>query len=76
MRRFVGIDLGCEPVPDETTVCRFRHLLERGIRPTQPTHEIPASLSDGELSLLFTTSVQVRRVISPPAKRRYQPKIS
>ena len=23
-----GIDLGCEPVPDETTVCRFRHLLE------------------------------------------------
>src|SRR5215472_5754834 len=28
MQRFVGIDLGCEPVPDETTVCRFRHLLE------------------------------------------------
>src|SRR6059058_805271 len=28
MRQFVGIDLGCEPVPDETTVCKFRHLLE------------------------------------------------
>ena len=28
MRQFVGIDLGHEPVPDETTVCRFRHLLE------------------------------------------------
>jgi hypothetical protein len=27
MRHFVGIDLGREPVPDETTVCRFRHLL-------------------------------------------------
>ena len=27
-RRFVGIDLGREPVPDETTMCRFRHLLE------------------------------------------------
>ena len=27
MRRFVGIDLGREPVPDET-VYRFRHLLE------------------------------------------------
>ena len=25
MRRFVDIDLGREPVPDETTVCRFRH---------------------------------------------------
>jgi IS5 family transposase len=28
MRQFVGIDLGHEPVPDETTVCKFRHLLE------------------------------------------------
>jgi transposase, IS5 family len=28
MRGFVGIDLGREPVPDETTVCKFRHLLE------------------------------------------------
>jgi len=28
MRSFVGIDLGREPVPDETTVCKFRHLLE------------------------------------------------
>lgn len=29
MRRFVGIDLGREGAPDETTVCKFRHLLER-----------------------------------------------
>lgn len=29
MRSFAGIDLGTEPVPDETTVCKFRHLLER-----------------------------------------------
>ena len=28
MRDFVGIDLGREPVPDETTMCKFRHLLE------------------------------------------------
>jgi IS5 family transposase len=28
MRDFAGIDLGREPVPDETTVCKFRHLLE------------------------------------------------
>jgi len=28
MRRFVGIDLGREPAPDESTVCKFRHLLE------------------------------------------------
>lgn len=29
MRRFAGIDLGQESAPDETTVCKFRHLLER-----------------------------------------------
>lgn len=29
MREFVGIDLGHEPVPDETTICKFRHLLEQ-----------------------------------------------
>jgi len=28
LRHFAGIDLGSEPVPDETTVCKFRHLLE------------------------------------------------
>ncbi|CUS32631.1 hypothetical protein COMA2_110012 [Candidatus Nitrospira nitrificans] len=27
MRQFVGIDLVCEPVPDETTICKFRQLL-------------------------------------------------
>ena len=29
MRQFVGIDLGIEGAPDETRVCKFRHLLER-----------------------------------------------
>ena len=29
MREFAGIDLGSEAAPDETTVCKFRHLLER-----------------------------------------------
>src|SRR5215469_1821793 len=38
MRRFVNIDLGREPVPDETTVCRFRHLLE--------THDLGQQLFD------------------------------
>jgi transposase, IS5 family len=29
MWQFVGIDLGQEPVPDEITVYKFRHLLEQ-----------------------------------------------
>jgi IS5 family transposase len=42
MRRFVGIDLDREPVPDETTICNFRHLLERhdlGERLFESVHE-------------------------------------
>lgn len=29
LRTFAGIDLGREPVPDATTLCKFRHLLEQ-----------------------------------------------
>src|SRR5271163_5254308 len=29
LRRFAGVDLGMAPAPDETTVLRFRHLLEK-----------------------------------------------
>ena len=29
MRSFVGIYLGREQAPDETKVCKFRHLLEK-----------------------------------------------
>jgi len=29
MHQFVGIDLGEEAAPDKTTICKFRHLMER-----------------------------------------------
>ena len=29
LRRFTGVDLGRAAAPDETTICRFRHLLEK-----------------------------------------------
>jgi transposase, IS5 family len=47
MRSFVGIDLGREPVPDETTVCRFRHLLENA-RSGPAAVRRGAAASDGE----------------------------
>jgi IS5 family transposase len=36
MRRFAGIELSVDAVPDETTLCRFRHLLE--------AHELTAKI--------------------------------
>jgi IS5 family transposase len=36
MRRFVGVELGDDAFPDETTILHFRHLLER--------HDLPAQL--------------------------------
>jgi IS5 family transposase len=29
LQRFTGADLGAAPAPDETTIYRFRHLLEK-----------------------------------------------
>src|SRR5919108_775178 len=28
MTRFIGLDLGTELAPDETTICKFRHMIE------------------------------------------------
>src|SRR5205085_622 len=51
MRRFVDIDLGREPAPDETTVCRFRHLLE--------THDLGQQLFDEVHRHLAATGMKV-----------------
>jgi len=46
MRRFVVIDLGREPVPDEKTILRFRHLVERPDA-TTPTAVAGWKLTEG-----------------------------
>jgi IS5 family transposase len=51
MRRFVGIDLRREPVPNETTVCRFRHLLKQ--------HDLGRHLFDEVLRHLATKGLKV-----------------
>ena len=52
MRQFVGIDLGCEPVPDETTVCKFRHLLEEQQPWTRPSCRRPLRPRTGSRSAI------------------------
>ena len=52
MRRFVGISLGEDVVPDESSILRFRHLLEE--------HNLGASIFDGVRGLLEAKGVLVK----------------
>lgn len=52
MRQFVGIDLGREPVPDETTILNFRHLLER--------HDLTQGLFDRMNAYLASRGLRVK----------------
>jgi transposase, IS5 family len=53
MRAFADIDLGREPVPDETTVCNFRHLLER--------HKLGRRLFEAVAAYLAAQGLKVSR---------------
>ena len=69
MRRFVGIDLGREPVPDETTVCRFRHLLEEHDLGRQLFDEVQRHLADNGLKVATGTIVDAT-IISAPSSTK------
>jgi len=57
MRRFVDIDLGREAAPDETTICKFRHLLEEHELGLALFAEINAHLADQGLQVSGGTNV-------------------
>ena len=48
MSAFVGIDLGAAPAPDETTICRFRHLLEQHDLGRRLFEEVHVHLADSD----------------------------
>jgi transposase, IS5 family len=69
MRRFVGIDLGDEPVPDETTVCRFRHLLEENDLGRPLFDEVGRHLAAKGLRIATGTIVDAT-IISAPSSTK------
>ena len=69
MRRFVDIDLGREPVPDETTVCRFRHLLEAHDLGQQLFDEVQRHLAANGLRIATGTIVDAT-IINPPSSTK------
>jgi IS5 family transposase len=69
MRRFVGIDLGREPVPDETTVCRFRHLLEEHDLGRQLFDKVQRHLADKGLKVATGTIVDATIINAPSSTK-------
>src|SRR5438477_397872 len=69
MRRFVDIDLGREPVPDETTVCRFRHLLEAHELGQQLFEELQRHLAAKGLKVASGTIVDATIINAPSSTK-------
>jgi len=69
MRRFVGIDLGREPAPDETTVCNFRHLLEAHNLGDQLFTLINAYLQENGLKVSTGTIVDATIIDAPSSTK-------
>jgi IS5 family transposase len=74
MRRFVGIDLGCEPAPDETTVCNFRHLLETHNLGDQLFALINAYLQENGLKVSTGTIVDATIITAPSSTKNKEGK--
>ena len=51
LRRFTGVDLGRAAAPDETTICRFRHLLEK--------HELGGAMLERVNEHLATKGIKI-----------------
>src|SRR5262249_39151443 len=69
MRRFAGIDLGREPVPDETTVCRFRHLLEQHRLGQRLFDEVQRHLAAKGLKVATGTIVDATMINAPASTK-------
>ena len=65
MRQFVGIDLGYEPVPDETTICKFRPLLEAHQLGEQLFVRIGEHLAKHGLQVNYETVVDATIISAP-----------
>jgi IS5 family transposase len=72
MRQFVGIDLGREPVPDETTSCKFRHLLEAHQVGEQLFARIGAYLAAQGMKVSGGTIVDATIIAAPSSTKNRQ----
>jgi len=69
LRAFVGIDLGREPVPDETTICKFRHLMEKHNLGDQLFHLVNEYLKENGLQVARGTIVDASIINAPSSTK-------
>ena len=67
MRRFAGIELTADLVPDETTILRFRHLLEKHRLTAALFSEVRQLLEDKKLLLDIRAGVHIQHDSFLPA---------
>ena len=69
MRRFAGIELGDDRIPDETTILNFRHLLERHGLTEAIFADVNAHLADKGISLRSGTLVDATIIDAPSSTK-------
>ena len=69
MRRFAGIELSVDAVPDESTILRFRHLLERHQLTEAMFAAVRTLLDDKQLLLKAGTIVDATIIEAPPSTK-------
>lgn len=69
IRRFVGVELGEEVIPDETTILRFRHLLEKHELTKAIFEEIRGFLEEKSLLLKTGTIVDATIIHAPSSTK-------
>ncbi len=69
MRHFAGIDLGQEPGPDETTICKFRHLMERHNLGDELFHLVNQYLAENGMSVSRGTIVDATIINAPSSTK-------
>jgi transposase, IS5 family len=69
MRRFAGIELLGHDIPDETTILRFRHLLEEHQLTQRIFAEIRTLLEEKRLLLKSGTIVDATIIAAPPSTK-------
>jgi transposase, IS5 family len=69
LREFVGIDLGHDPIPDATTLLKFRHLLEQNNLSSQMLQAINLDLARRGLLMRAGTIVDATLIAAPSSTK-------